>query len=69
MKFRLTSAKDWKLDSEIVINTIDELIKFIDNIQDNDWVTKRIVICEDYSYGRTQDDYKYEIIIYNTYLE
>lgn len=69
MKFKLSNAKYSEVDSEIEINTIEELINLVDNIKDSDWSTKRIILSEAFSYGRTQDKYKYEITIYNSYME
>ena len=64
MKFRLLNAMDSTIDSEIEVNTIEDLIKIIDNINDSQWCSKAIIVSESFS-----DKYKYEITIYNTYVE
>lgn len=64
MKFRLEDAKDWTIDSEIEINTLEELLNLIDNIKNSRWRHNQIIVSQSSS-----DNYKYDIIIYNDYVE
>ena len=72
MKFKLTDAKNWRVDRDIEINTLEELLKLIDNIKDSDWSVNQIIISENFAnkyVKRLKDDRKYEITIYNSYVE
>jgi len=56
MKFKLTKASDWNFETEIEINTLDDLLKLLET-------EGKLVL------GNFDDDCKYSIIIYDDYLE
>ena len=59
MRFSLRKASNILFEDEIEINTLEELIQYIDNINEDIVIGKDIV----------EEKNKYRIIIYDYYLE
>ena len=67
MIFDLFKASDWKFESEIEINSINDLTDFIDKIGKNG-IKDGVII---YGNARKGDEFKHEysITIYDDYVE